>query len=56
MSSTATRPKALEMPGFAHRLSDEDAAQVATFLRGAWGNDAGSVDASAVTDLRDEKE
>ncbi|OWY08891.1 cytochrome C [Thioclava sp. F34-6] len=56
MPSTATRPEALKMPGFAHRLSDEDVAQIASFLRGAWGNDAGSVDSSAVTKLRDEKE
>ncbi|TMV88596.1 c-type cytochrome [Thioclava sp. BHET1] len=52
MPSTAKRPEAFKMPGFAHRLSDEDVAQIASFLRTAWGNDAGSVDAAAVAKLR----
>jgi mono/diheme cytochrome c family protein len=52
MPSTVGRPEALEMPGFAHRLSDQDVADIATFLRSAWGNDAAGIDADTVGEQR----
>ncbi|MFI0473308.1 c-type cytochrome [Halomonas sp. HMF6819] len=54
LPSTEQRPEALAMPDFAWRLSDDEVAKLATFVRGAWGNDAGEVSASAVADVRDE--
>lgn len=50
--STDRAPSVLPMPGFASRLSDEDVAQLATFVRSAWGNSAPAVKASDVRDVR----
>lgn len=52
MPSTTKAPAALAMPGFADRLSDAEVAALATFIRGAWTNDAGAIDADAVTKVR----
>lgn len=49
---TATAPSTLGMPGFAHRLSDDEVAQLATFARNSFGNKAGKVDAAQVTSIR----
>jgi mono/diheme cytochrome c family protein len=49
---TAPTPAQFAMPSFAWRLSDQDVADVATFLRRSWGNDATEVDAAAVSALR----
>jgi alcohol dehydrogenase (quinone), cytochrome c subunit len=49
---TASTPAQFAMPSFAWRLSDEQVADVATFVRRSWGNDAGEVDAGAVSSLR----
>jgi mono/diheme cytochrome c family protein len=32
-----------EMPAYAHRLSDEEIAAVAEYIRNSWGNDLGAV-------------
>ena len=40
------------MPGFAQRLSDEQVAEVVTFIRSAWGNRAPSVSADDVRKAR----
>jgi len=40
------------MQGFEH-LSDERVAAILTYIRSAWGNDAGPVDADLVADVRD---
>jgi len=40
------------MPSFAWRLSDEQVADVVTFVRKSWGNDASQVDARTVASLR----
>ena len=49
-------PYALRMPGFADRLSDEEVATLATFLRSAWNNKAsGAVETGAVADMRSEE-
>ncbi len=52
MLSTSKRPMKLRMSGFADRLSDKEVAELATFLRGAWGNDAGPVTATQVASER----
>jgi mono/diheme cytochrome c family protein len=49
---TASAPAQFAMPSFAWRLSDQDAADVVTFIRSSWGNDAAAVDAAAVKSLR----
>ncbi|MCA0205215.1 MAG: cytochrome c [Proteobacteria bacterium] len=53
LPSTALRPYRLRMPGFAHRLDDDEVAALASFLRSAWGNAAAEVDAGTVADVRD---
>lgn len=40
LPSTKLRPSSIAMPGFGWRLSDAEVAELATFLRQAWGNDA----------------
>jgi mono/diheme cytochrome c family protein len=40
------------MPSFAWKLTDQEIADVATFIRNSWGNSAASVSASNVQDLR----
>ena len=50
--STAVAPERLPMPGFAARLSDDEAAQLATFVRSGWGNTGGAVTADQVAKVR----
>ncbi|EJF91560.1 c-type cytochrome [Bartonella tamiae] len=52
MPSTVKRPSDLAMPPFDWRLSDEDVAELATFLRSSWSNDASSVTAKDVATIR----
>jgi PQQ-dependent dehydrogenase (s-GDH family) len=40
------------MPAFKDRLSDNDIAEIATFLRNSWGNDFGVLTTQAVEDQR----
>jgi alcohol dehydrogenase (quinone), cytochrome c subunit len=40
------------MPQFRIQLNDEEIAQVVSFVRGAWGNDAGAIRPEQVKDLR----
>ena len=54
LPSTQLRPSDLAMPGFGWRLSDEETAQVATFVRQGWGNHASEVSASQVAKVRKE--
>jgi len=44
-----------EMPGFAHRLNDEEIAQLANYIRTAWGGRDGQVAAADVAKLREAK-
>ncbi|HEY1288479.1 MAG TPA: c-type cytochrome [Burkholderiales bacterium] len=53
IASTATNPSALAMPAFGWKLSDEEAADLATYLRAAWGNKAAPVSASDVKKTRE---
>lgn len=52
LPSTATRPARLRMPAFRDRLTDEEVAALATFVRQAWGNNADSVVANTVSEVR----
>ena len=52
LPGTAAAPSPMGMPGFAWRLSDEEAAQLVTFIRGSWGNHAPAVTASQVAEVR----
>lgn len=52
LPSTAKRPSNLGMPGFAERLSDEEIAQLATFVRQEFGNTASAVDAEQASKVR----
>jgi mono/diheme cytochrome c family protein len=49
---TAARPSPLTMPSFAWKLTDDEIADVSTFIRNSWGNHAAPVPASKVADLR----
>jgi len=52
LPSTKAAPSDLGMPGFAWRLSDEETAQLVTFVRQSWGNAASAVSAGDVAKLR----
>jgi mono/diheme cytochrome c family protein len=49
---SASRPSPLSMPSFAWKLTDQQIADVSTFIRNSWGNQAAPVSASEVTALR----
>lgn len=51
MAATAAEPFAFAMPAFA-RLDDSTIADILTFVRTAWGNQAGAVAAGDVADIR----
>jgi mono/diheme cytochrome c family protein len=49
---TDSTPAQFSMPSFAQRLSDQDVADVATFIRASWGNQAAAVSAGDVKQQR----
>jgi mono/diheme cytochrome c family protein len=49
---TSTRPSPLTMPSFAWKLTDQEIADVSTFIRNSWSNQAGPVSASEVQTVR----
>ncbi|WP_062762852.1 cytochrome c [Falsirhodobacter sp. alg1] len=51
--STQKRPMHLVMQGYADRLSDQEIAELASFVRSGWGNDAAPVTAADVKAVRD---
>jgi len=53
LPSTKTAPSDLGMPGFAWRLSDDETAQLVTFVRKSWGNNAPEASASQVKKVRE---
>jgi mono/diheme cytochrome c family protein len=55
LPSTPDRPMKLRMQGYDDRLSDDEVAALATFLRDGWHNKAASVSAADVTAVRGEK-
>jgi alcohol dehydrogenase (quinone), cytochrome c subunit len=50
--ATKDTPTSFTMPSFANRLSDQEVADVVTFIRSSWGNHAPAVDAAQVASLR----
>ena len=52
LPATHTAPSTFTMPAFAWRLSDQEVADVVSFIRGSWGNKGTPVNASDVADLR----
>jgi len=52
IGTSAERPTPFTMPSFAWKLTDEEIADVATYVRNSWGNQASAVPASAVSDMR----
>jgi mono/diheme cytochrome c family protein len=49
---TLARPSFQSMPSFAWKLSDQEVADVATYVRNSWGNRAPPVSAKQVASLR----
>ncbi len=49
---SASRPSPLGMPSFAWKLTDQEIADVSTFIRNSWGNQAAPVTAADVGELR----
>ncbi|MCM2129531.1 c-type cytochrome [Larsenimonas rhizosphaerae] len=52
LPSTPQKPEALMMPGFGWRLSNQEVADLATFVRAGWGNTGGAVTAEQVQQVR----
>jgi len=52
LPSTQKAPSNLGMPGFAWRLNDDEVAQLATYVRGNFGNHAPAVSAAQVREVR----
>jgi len=53
IAATKSAPTGLAMPAFGWKLSDQDIADLASYLRGAWGNRAAPVDSSDVKKTRE---
>jgi alcohol dehydrogenase (quinone), cytochrome c subunit len=51
-SRTSMTPAQFAMPAFAWRLTDQDAADIVSFIRSSWGNDANPIEAPKVAALR----
>ncbi|MEJ0008999.1 MAG: cytochrome c [Steroidobacteraceae bacterium] len=51
-ATTASRPSPLNMPSFAWKLSDQQIADVGTFIRNSWGNRAAPLTVAEVSELR----
>lgn len=52
LPGTAQAPSPLGMPGFGWRLSNEEVAQLLSFIRSSWGNQAPGVTAPEVARVR----
>ncbi|NVZ32793.1 cytochrome c [Pseudomonas sp. A4002] len=52
LPATHTAPSTFTMPAFAWRLSDQEVADVVSFVRGSWGNKGAPVKASDVANVR----
>ena len=53
VAATKANPSGLKMPSFDWKLSDQDVADLATYLRAAWGNKASAVSVSDVKKTRE---
>ena len=52
IGTSPTRPSPMTMPSFAWKLTDQEVADVATFIRNSWGNQAAAVSVSDVRTAR----
>jgi mono/diheme cytochrome c family protein len=52
IGTSASRPSPLAMPSFAWKLSDQEIADVATYIRNSWGNQAAAISDAAVSAAR----
>jgi len=52
IGTSPTRPSPLSMPSFAWKLSDQEIADVSTFIRNSWGNQAAPISDSQVSEAR----
>lgn len=52
IGTSPSRPSPLTMPSFAWKLSDNEIADVSTFLRNSWGNQAAAVSVAEVRNIR----
>ena len=52
IGTSAARPSPLTMPSFAWKLSDSEIADVATYIRNSWGNQAAAIVPSEVHTMR----
>lgn len=52
LPAIGSAPSPITMPPFGWRLTDQEIADVVTFIRGSWGNDAPAVTAEEVTKIR----
>jgi mono/diheme cytochrome c family protein len=52
IGTSASRPSPLTMPSFAWKLSDQEIADVSTFIRNSWGNQASPISEAEVSELR----
>ena len=52
VGTSPSRPSPLTMPSFAWKLTDQEIADVSTFIRNSWGNQAATVSVTAVGDVR----
>lgn len=52
VGATSDRPSPLAMPSFAWKLTDDQIADVSTYIRNSWGNQAAPVSASKARDVR----
>jgi mono/diheme cytochrome c family protein len=52
LPATHTAPSTFTMPAFAWRLSDQEVADVVSFIRGSWGNKGQAINADEVSRLR----
>jgi mono/diheme cytochrome c family protein len=52
MPPTQTAPSAIAMPDFGWRLSDDEVADLLSFVRGSWGNHAAAVSHGEVSRVR----
>lgn len=53
VGTSPSRPSPLTMPSFAWKLSDQEIADVATFIRNSWGNHAAALTAGDVHQMRE---
>jgi len=52
LAGTKTAPSSFTMPAFGWRLSDQEVADVSSFVRNSWGNTGSTVSASDVGRVR----